>query len=58
MDNEADISLPRGQALRIMAISVMMKDGDLELVGDDARMAMEAMSDAGEEIALQVGGVP
>lgn len=50
------VMLSRSQALQIMAISIMLKDGELEISGEDAATALEALADAGEEIALQIGG--
>lgn len=47
-------TLSPDQALQLMAISVMLKDGELSLQGDDAELAYNAICDCGEEIALQV----
>jgi len=52
------IILGRETAIKIMAISVLLKDGELALVGDDAHLAYAELCDVGEEIALQLEGYP
>jgi hypothetical protein len=52
---ERNAKLSPSQALQIMAIGVMLKDGELELAGADAQKAKEAIIDASQEIALQIG---
>lgn len=52
------ILLSRDQAVKLMAISVMLKDEELSFFGDDAQLASDEMSDIGEEIALQLAGYP
>jgi len=48
------------QALKLVAICAMLKDGDLSLRADDdadAQAARETLIDIGEECALQIGGL-
>lgn len=52
------VMLSREQALQIMAISVMLKDDEIGLFGEDAHEAEKALCDIGEEIALQIAGYP
>lgn len=53
--------LSPAQSLQIMALGVMLRDGDLELCGEDAgdvQMATELLIDVSQEIALQIGSGP
>ena len=52
------IFLSRAQAIQIMAISILLKDDELGLFGEDSADALAALSDVGEEIALQIAGYP
>jgi len=54
------VTLTRSQGAKLMAICALMKDGDLDVRGhddDDVENAREALFDAGEECALQLGGL-
>lgn len=56
----SDVRISPSQALQIMAISVMLRDGELEIIGNDpehVEKAVEALTDTGQEIALQIGNV-
>lgn len=55
---EPDILLSQDQAVRVMAISVMIRDGELTLTGEHAARAQEVLTSVGEEIALQLEGYP
>ena len=51
------VEISPDQALRIMAIAEMLRDGDLELRGEDVgdvETARAALIDVSQEIALQV----
>ena len=53
------IMIGRDEAVKLMAISVMLKDGELCLRGDEQEteaLATDAITDLGEEIALQLVG--
>lgn len=52
------VMLSREQAVKLMAISVMLKDEELAFFGEDAAKALDEMSDIGEELALQLVGYP
>ena len=52
-----DFRLSPDQAVQIMAVSVMLRDGELHLTGDESEKAEEAIIDAGQEIALQIGNL-
>lgn len=52
------VMLSRDQAVKIMAVAALLKDGDLSLAGEDAMPAHDGLCDIGEEIALQLAGYP
>lgn len=57
-DNECPQAiLSPSQMVQLMAISVMLRDGDLDIVGEDAELARDALVDAGQEIALHSGSL-
>lgn len=56
---DRDVLLSPSQATRLMAVCVMLKDGDLAFRGDESEeedQATSVLKDIGEEIALQLGG--
>lgn len=55
---EPDILLSQDQAIKIMAISVMIRDGELTLSGELAAAAEGELVSIGQEIALQLEGYP
>lgn len=52
-----DFRISPAQALQVMAVSVMLKDGELQLSGDESEKAEAALIDVGQEIALQIGNL-
>lgn len=53
--NDGGYRLSPAQGLQILAISELLRSGELTLSGDDAEKAQEALTDAAQEIALQIG---
>lgn len=52
MKSEVAPILGPAQLIQLMAVGVMVRDGDLELSGDDAERAAELLIDVSQEIAL------
>lgn len=58
---EVAAKLSPSQSIQLMAIGVMLRDGGLELRGEDdsdVQNALDALTDISQEIALQMGGEP
>lgn len=56
---DKDILLSPSQAAQLMALCMMVRDGDLSFRGheiEDEQSATSLLKDVGEEIALQLGG--
>lgn len=54
------VIIMRDQAVRLMAISCALRDGDIAIRGheeEDVEAAIAALKDVGEECALQLGGM-
>lgn len=61
MSGTVAATLSPSQSLQLMALGVMLRDGDLSLRGDDeedAQRARELLIDVSQEIALQMGAEP
>jgi hypothetical protein len=57
---DTDILLNRTQAIQLMALCAMLRDGDLSFRGhgpEDEEAASDVLCDIGEEVALQLGGL-
>lgn len=48
-------TLSPAQAVQLMALGVLVRDGDISLSGEDAEKAAELLIDVSQEIALQYG---
>ena len=51
-------TLSPAQSVQLLAIGVMLRDDELEIVGEGAGLALAALIDVSQEIALQMGGEP
>ena len=49
-----DFCLSPSQGLQILAVAEMLREGTLHLTGESAYLALVALTDAAQEIALQV----
>jgi hypothetical protein len=59
-DEPETVEIVRDQALKLMAICALLKQGDIDIRGhdqDDVERARETLYDVGEECALLFGGL-
>ena len=49
------VTLTRAQGVTLMALYVMVRDKELDIVGADLKHGMAALREVAEEIALQLG---
>jgi len=54
----ADFLLNRSQAISLVCVAALIKEGVITFAGEYSELATIALAEAGEELALQIGGMP